>query len=187
MDNRYNLYNLEALFKNYLLAGKNIDHKLQITENRPFHSPLTIKNYLSDFRHFQGWFLLFLKSRNNNINQPLDFIKAITPEFIKEYKSYLTENKVPTRTINRRLSTIRKFCSFCIAQDWIKENPAKHVPNVLPPQKVLNKLYTPKGKQEASNQSVNILAQFETDLQKEKVDKKIIISYLEDIREFLQI
>lgn len=41
MTKTYNLYNLEAPFKEYLVAGNQKD--------------VSIKNYLSDFRHFAGW------------------------------------------------------------------------------------------------------------------------------------
>jgi hypothetical protein len=49
MENRYNFYNLEASFKNFLLAGNKL--------------PVTIKNYLSDLRHFLGWFIFKCKAQ----------------------------------------------------------------------------------------------------------------------------
>ncbi|MCS6955465.1 MAG: site-specific integrase, partial [Candidatus Calescibacterium sp.] len=110
----YNLYNLEPQFKNFLLA-ENV-------------SSITLKNYLSDLRYFFGW----LQSLNNkkSIKSEAEINKIINKETIIKYLQYLIENKLPKKTINRRLSTIRKFCSFCISQSWLKENPAKKISNL---------------------------------------------------------
>lgn len=129
MENGYNLYNFEASFKNFLASG-NV-------------KPITIKNYLSDLRHFFGWLIFKLKTssedkstfdkknQNSKIEEkPESFLNLITEALIKEYKNYLYENKIPLKTINRRLSTLRKFFSFCVAQGWLKENPAKKISNI---------------------------------------------------------
>lgn len=118
MDKQYNLYNFEASFKEYLIAGNT--------------KPVSIKNYLSDFRHFSGWLVFKFKVQNSNFKvfeNPVEFVSLINLSIIEEYKEYLASNNIPHKTINRRLSTIRKFCSFCISQGWIKENPGKQVQN----------------------------------------------------------
>ncbi|MFN4213040.1 MAG: site-specific integrase [Microgenomates group bacterium] len=154
MDKGYNLDNLEALFKKYLSAG-NI-------------KSLSVKNYLSDLRHFFEWLVFYLNSRGESKDLPLQQI--ITQTTIIDYKTYLLANNIPVKTINRRLSTLRKFCSFCISQGWMKENPAKHVPNISPIRSI-----SPIGQ---------ILTQFHQGLLKEDLDQQTIKSYLEDIREF---
>lgn len=126
MSNEYNLYNLEASFRNYLVA-ENV-------------SPNTLKNYLSDFRYFCGW---YESPKTANSTQQFtilsftsldDLVKELPNllqnQVISDYKNYLSKNKLPSKTINRRLSTLRKFCSFCISQGWLKENPAKHLENI---------------------------------------------------------
>lgn len=122
MGKQYNLYNFEALFKEYLLAGNT--------------KPVSIKNYLSDFRHFIGWLTFKLNLNSSSLNEPEEKYNSpvivaslMSKELIKEYQSYLSLNAIPIKTINRRLSTMRKFCSFCISQGWIEENPAKQVIN----------------------------------------------------------
>ncbi len=122
MTQGYNFYNLGALFKEFLTAGnKNLQ-------------PVTVKNYLSDLRHFSGWFILKLKTDNPQLSEESTDIKIIvsfiTPDLIRDYKSYLSENNIPQKTINRRLSTLRKFCTFCILQGWLNENPAKQIENI---------------------------------------------------------
>ncbi|MFH0979755.1 MAG: site-specific integrase, partial [Candidatus Roizmanbacteria bacterium] len=118
MQKGYNLYNLEPQFKDFLVAG-NI-------------SPVSLKNYLSDFRHFAGWIELYLRSHPQKKLTSTNFNKfqLISTETISEYRSYLLENNLPRKTINRRLSTIRKFCFFCISQGWLKENPGKKISNI---------------------------------------------------------
>src|SRR3989339_1542622 len=116
MSNTYNLYNLEAPFKKYLSA---VNYK-----------PVSIRNYLSDIRHFFGWLISYFKSENISIESEIKAPQFITIKSIFEYKSYLLKNNIPLKTINRRLSSIRKFFSFCISQGWIKENPAKQIRNM---------------------------------------------------------
>jgi len=119
MDQGYNLYNLEALFKNYL--------------NAEINSRITIKNYLSDLRHFIGWAILKFKVQSSKfkVDQlvPEEFVALIETPLIEEYKQYLITNNIPQKTINRRLSTLRKFFTFCVSQGWRKDNPAKKVTN----------------------------------------------------------
>ena len=116
MSETYNLYNLEAPFEEYLVAGN--------------QKAVSIKNYLSDVRHFFGWLILYFKSNKIQIESEATITQFITVKVISEYRSYLSENNIPHKTINRRLSTIRKFCSFCISQGWMKENPAKQILNI---------------------------------------------------------
>ena len=165
MTNQYNFYNIEASFKQYLLAG---------------NKKVTVKNYLSDFRHFLGWFIL-----KNKLNSDLpDITSLINIRLINEYKSYLIENKIPVKTINRRLSTIRKFCSFCISQGWMKENPGKQVQNIRQAQ---DSEFIEGQNQNLKLKTENLLNQFEKDLIKEKTDRSIINSCLNDVQELLQI
>lgn len=150
MRNRYNFYNFEAPFKQFLIAGN--------------FKPITIKNYLSDLRHFFGWLILKLEVIRPNLNSSftdeIEILKEINPQLIAEYQKYLTSNNLPIRTIKRRLSTLRTFFTFCINQNWLNSNPAK-------------------------NNQKNLLELFKNSLEKEKLDQKIIKSYLDDVQEFL--
>lgn len=153
MVNRYNFYNLEASFREYLIAG-NVN-------------PISIKNYLSDLRHFFGWLTFYLES-HNNLNISVFFATPV----LLDYKSYLVGNKIPDRTVNRRLSTLRKFGSFCISQGWLKENPAKTIQNV---------------KFRLSNQSKSLLTSFTEGLKTNNFDETVIKDFQSDIKEFLDI
>jgi site-specific recombinase XerD len=157
MDKWYNFYNFEASFKKFLLA-ENV-------------SPITLKNYLSDLRHFLGWTILKSKAqdkKNFENLSPLEFLNQINESLVEEYKNYLVVNAIPAKTINRRLSTLRKFFSFCISQGWLKENPAKKIQNL--------KLKID-----------SIISSFALSLEKENLDQKTIKSYLEVVQEFLSL
>lgn len=152
MSKRYNFYNFEAAFRQFLIAGN--------------FKPVTIKNYLSDLRHFFGWLILKLKVTKPNLdlslNDEVEVIKKIDSQLVFEYKKYLTSNNLPIRTIKRRLSTLRTFFAFCINQNWLESNPAK-------------------------NTEKNLLALFKNALEKEKIDQKTIKSCLDDVQEFLSL
>ena len=118
---RYNLDNFGASFREFL-------------QNEGVSAP-TLKNYLSDLRHFMGWFAFYLHSkRGDNLKSERTELSSLAEmidfEAVTSYKMYLESNALPSKSINRRLSTLRKFCSFCIQQNWMKENPAKRVTNV---------------------------------------------------------
>ncbi len=166
MDNEYNFYNLEAPFKLFLNSG-----------NKRI-SPISINNYLSDLRHFFGWIVLTIKNRNAPIQFESDDYQQIlsqflTEEIVRSYSDYLRANNIPIRTINRRLSTLRKFCSFCISQGWIKINPAKIINNVT-------------DRKEKPNKS-DALSDFSNYLKKTEQDQNVIRSLLEDVKEFFVI
>jgi len=108
-----------------------------------------------------------------NHDSPLQYVTA---NDIVEYRSYLTTNNIPHKTINRRLSTVRRFCSFCISQGWMKENPAKKILNI-----------SNVGAIHESSRQNDILQKFQSDLEKEKLDQPVITSYLDDIRDFLKV
>ena len=187
MDQRYNLYNLEASFKQWLLAGiektqNNANpEEYQGQSTRKGLTKISIKNYLSDLRHFFGWLIFELKVKNQKLKieeiSINEFINCIDASFIEEYKNYLTANSIPIKTINRRLSTLRKFFTFCINQGWIKDNPAKKVQNL--------NLKSQNGNLKIKMDSM--INSFASDLQKEKLNQDAIKSYLEVVQEFLSL
>lgn len=139
-------------------------------------SPVTIKNYLSDFNHFWGWLILTLKSTLIPFDQdvPTTIIDQITPQIIARYKDFLLANKTSEKTLNRKLSTLRKFGQFCISQGWLATNPAKKVTNITLEQGGREK-----------QQSEKILAKFAKSLEKEKVSPVTVKNYLSDLKHFL--
>jgi len=159
MNQQYNFYNLEASFKKFLLA-----------ENKIIKT-ISINNYLSDLRHFLGWLIFRLKNYNieldlENLSNFNLLAENITQSNLEQYKGYLVQNKIPHKTINRRLSTLRKFCTFCISQGWMKENPAKKIRN-------------------ASDTNFSLLNEFKKALEQSELEKNEINETVENIQEFL--
>ena len=172
--NQYNFYNLEASFIEFLNSG-----------NRNL-SKVTIKNYISDLRHFFGWFIFRLKASQeysqyvDKLDIPSLINKCLNILIVDQYKSYLIENKVPLQTSNRRLSTLRKLCAFFISQRWINENPTanlRNITNII--KKNDNKYYI----QDESTQLV--LNEYKKALQSQNLKSEAVESYLNDINEFL--
>lgn len=108
MKPRYNLSNYHSLFTDFLISED--------------ISPITLKNYRSDLKHFFGWC--------SKIGISGDLFENLTCELIEKYRDELNTDKTPNKTTNRRLSTIRKFCTFAIFQGWMKHNPARKVNNL---------------------------------------------------------
>ncbi len=152
---------------------KNIKKEFSLYLKTKNISPVTQKNYLSDLGHFLSWFIFFLKSKNvavdeNNLSaSPL--CSFINKGAINQYKTFLSLNHLSQKTANRRLSTLRKFCSFCISQGWLKENSAKKIANL--------------GRRKDQNQE--ILKKFKLALNRENIAKITVKNYLSDIKQFL--
>lgn len=114
----YNSYNLEASFKQFLLTvnPSNKSYSTNLQRN-------SVRYYLSDLRHFIGW--------AGSIQITEASIPNLSGEKLELYKEYLIDSQLPTATINRRLSTIRKFYSFCLSQGWTDHNPTKNLSNLI--------------------------------------------------------
>lgn len=152
MNKRYNLNNLEALFKDFLLSG------IKKSKN-------TIKNYLSDLRHFLGWFQKMTKDNNTFFLYESD---------IEEYKKYLFDSEFPIKTVNRRLSTIRKFCFFCVRRGILRHDPSITLKNISPQKILHNKI----------DDMVSIMDTFRNDLISEGLPNQVIKNHLKDMNEF---
>lgn len=154
MGKQYNLYNLEASFRKFLLA-ENVNQ-------------VTLKNYLSDFRYFSGWLGQSEGYPEPENNETHFTSLVLTLGNIAAYKEFLRKSKFPSSSINRKLSTVRKFCSFCIAQGWMKENPAKKIANVEADKDIVE---------------TSFLTDFEAELKKiSSAEKSFIVA--KDVNEF---
>ncbi len=137
-------------------------------------SEKTRNNYRSDLRHFIGWTMLTIVSRGYPTPQThIDFVQLITADLLANYKLYLLENRIPTATINRRLSTLRIFIRAAMDFGWLNQNPTLTIGNVA-------------GVQKQDDAMGEILAQWKADLEHEGASKSTIKNYLIDVRKFLE-
>jgi site-specific recombinase XerD len=83
----------------------------------------TTSAYLSDLRHFLGWYI------HRSQTLALD---DITPSDIREYREFLQDQVPPATpaTINRRLAALRRFFSWAKEQQLIEAQPTACIRNV---------------------------------------------------------
>ncbi|MCL4354851.1 site-specific integrase, partial [Patescibacteria group bacterium] len=99
--------NLLSQFKNYLFSQKNPPSKL------------TVKNYAADVNQFIRWFETELGKEFNP--------QEISPETIEAYKK---AKSVSTRSLERHLSSLRKFFQFLRTEGIISSDPLQQQSNV---------------------------------------------------------
>lgn len=111
MVKQYNQAELLTFFKEFLVAGK--------------LNSITTKNYICDIKIFFIW---LCNSQKDYIQQDLESkgihfylsFKILNTAF-KEFKRYLVINYPVKKTLNRRLSTLRKFTLFLTYVECITE------------------------------------------------------------------
>lgn len=90
---------------------------------RQDRSDLTVKSYISDINMYARWM-------QETYNEEFDPSKTVRRE-ITEYRSYLrTVTNASPATINRRLASLTKFFSYCVATGAAKENPVTGVKTI---------------------------------------------------------
>jgi len=128
---------------------------------------VTIKNYLADLRRF---FLYYQQKYQS------DFVPAVfTKELIEEYKNYLVSCAVPVPSLNRYLSTLRKFGDYLVFENLLSNNPLSGLPN-------LGRKPEPIGTEALENE---ILKNFKQYLWSENASSLTIKNYLSDLHKFL--
>ncbi|HSW89165.1 MAG TPA: site-specific integrase, partial [Candidatus Saccharimonadales bacterium] len=141
-------------FKNYLFslpAGRQ--------DKRKF-SQATVKNYLADIRHFILWF----EEQYHVVFQA----SLINAEHWKQFKVN-KHNLLSTASLERHLSSLRKFFQFLLATNQIQENPFDI--NII--------------KAEQIERDPWMIKNFKENLKKDKVSKITIKNYASDIQQFL--
>lgn len=152
-----------------------LEYKLFLQEKKINNT--SVKNYLVDARNFIQWFLLYAKTHNLNIaHSPSSLFSYFSDETIADYKSFLQDNNSPVKTINRRLSGLRKLGSFALLHGYISNNPATLVSNVGV------KSNTKEAHDNWTHQLVN---NFKKDLEKDKVSPNTVKNYISDTNHFL--
>ena len=128
-------------------------------------SPATLRNYLTDARHFLNWLDL-------PFNDPYKIAQSITEETLIKYQQFLKENNIAAATINRRFSALRQLGRFFISQGWSKKNPVKKVSNITAKKK--------------NNFAQQLMEKFAKSLKNEGKSQSTIRNYLSDVRGYLE-
>jgi integrase/recombinase XerC len=92
----------------------------------------TIRNYLSDLRHFMAW---CETSWQDGLFPEAEFrLSDLTTPLIAQYRAYLlTSLRLKPASINRMLVSIKRFCAWATERDMLWSDPARAVPLVAQP------------------------------------------------------
>lgn len=138
-------------------------------------SKISIKNYKSDISHFLAWAVLKLKSFGTYAESFLEITPFINRDFFTNYKNFMIENGTKTKTINRRLSTLRGFSRYLASEQIIDLDFMEGIQNtgIGIPTKVQEK-------------TQDIVEKFRESLTKNKKTKpNTVKNYISDVRSFL--
>ncbi|MFC1627364.1 site-specific integrase [Patescibacteria group bacterium] len=137
-------------YQSFLQADKNL-------------SPSSIKNYLSDTNHFLTWLTTSLKQPNLTPSH-------ITANNIKNYQQALTQTNPPISqsTINRRLSSLRRFGHFLHTTGLTKTNPTQTLNSITLKPTI-----------------IKIIKAYASFLKKQKLAPSTIKNYLSDTKQYL--
>lgn len=130
-------------------------------------------NYSADLRHFLEWLVLHLRTTRVDFSEdhPPSLASMITRERIELYITFLLKNKTKLKTVNRRLSALRKLGSFAVSQGWLDTNPGKLIEN--------------SRSDKSDNDEVILLKDFEKYLKSDSASNITIQNYMVDINQFL--
>lgn len=130
------------------------------------HSPVTIKNYISDIYHFVNWFANYYSHQFQ-----LDLLSKTS---ISEYKrlrgskNLAHDDSLSQSSISRHLSSLRSFCAYLYENDLIDINPFEELAS------------------EANDQSQDIwrLSEFKQFLKDKQSSDLTVKYYINDIQGF---
>jgi site-specific recombinase XerD len=136
-------------------------------------SPKSHKNYRSDLSHFLEWAILKIRSFGPYVSSLTEIIPFLSHDLSHEYKSFMTENSVPAKTINRRLSTLRHLSRFLTEIQIIDSNFMDGIENIG---------LRPTAKKPEEDPAI---CDFKAYLESEKVSPNTIKNYMSDIKQFI--
>lgn len=135
-------------------------------------TPASHKNYRSDLNHFTGWLILRVRSFGSYVETLTDAVPFLSKKISLEYRTFLIENKIPAKTINRRLSTLRHLAKFFVSSNLMDRGFMDGVENVGSGGTFKN---IPRP----------VVNGFQSFLEAEKVSKSTVKNYMSDVKQFL--
>lgn len=157
----------------FFLQSNHIDSKLK--DFRGSLEEVRRKGELEDFRGEVKEIRGKLED-DKEILEVIGILKHVNERVLKDYKTYLTSNNVPLKTINRRFSSLRRFGEFCKDQNWIPSAPLRMSPFDTLRNISLNQPFP---------ESEYHLGEFRTELWRKGLTKISLKNYLSDVKQFL--
>lgn len=133
------------------------------------------KNYRSDLTHFTSWAILKIRSFGSFAESLSETIPFLGKELALDYKNYMAKNSTPSKTINRRLSTLRHLSRFLTSTQFIDADFMEGVENIL----------AGGGSARKKPQENSAINEFKAFLEAEKISPNTIKNYLSDIKQFM--
>lgn len=130
------------------------------------------KNYRSDLNHFTSWAIMKIRSFGSYVENLTEVVPFLNLAMAEEYKNYLLDNKTSTKTINRRLSTLRHFGRHLIASQLIDFDFTQSVTNI-------------SQRKETQVLESSLVTDFRSYLEQGKASKNTIKNYVSDVKQFL--
>lgn len=94
----------------------------------------TIRNYLSDLRHFMAW--CETSWQEGLVPDAAFRLPDLTTPLIARYRAYLLAGlRLKPASINRMLISIKRFCAWATERDMLGSDPARAVPLVEQPER----------------------------------------------------
>lgn len=158
MDTEFTTPKVEELFSDYLtrigISGK------------------TFKNYRSDVAHFTGWIIFRVRTFGVSVQELTEAIPFLSDGLAREYKTYLVENNVSSKTVNRRLSTLRHLGRFLLESQILDFDFMNGLQNIT----LSENVKPDHGK---------LISGFQKHLEGQNVSRNTVKNYVSDIRQFL--
>ena len=99
------------------------EHQLRIEEDL---AHATIRNYLSDLRHFAAWCESIWKQGRES--EPSFTPEAVTTPTLTDYRTYLQEKlHLKPNSVNRSLVSLKRYFTWLLSTSQIRHDPAKVV------------------------------------------------------------
>lgn len=136
-------------------------------------SKKTLKNYKSDINHFYSWLVLKVRSFGSYIESLEQAGPFLSDSTANDYRSYLQNNSIPVKTINRRLSTLRHFARYLKLNGTLSSDFMLGIENIA------------SHKISKSISLLPLVERFKAHLATEKVSDSTMKNYLSDVRQFL--
>ena len=135
-------------------------------------SAKSLTYYRSDISHFTGWIILKVRTWGIFAETVTEIIPFINTRLAHEYKSFLTQNNISPKTVNRRLSTLRHLSRFLLASQIANSDFMEGIANID-----ISASHSP---------SIHpLITLFEKKLEAEKVSKNTVRNYISDVKHFI--
>jgi len=100
---------------------------LNYLEREKKYSPHTLTAYRNDLGQFQDYLLRIYE---------IDDASSITAQMVRSFVADLMNDGIQSRSINRKISTLKSFFKFQIQQGLLQENPMKKVVSPKTPKRL---------------------------------------------------